>query len=182
MKNLDFIRKRFPGRRELLLSFSFVVVVVYSWSIRSFLYQVPSYLLTVRGLEIVLVFFDLMASALLESVIVLIGILLIDLLLPMKWFKQGFLYKSALTLLVAAGAMIWFRTVLQPDQFPAWVVVYKGSAIFFVTWVGLLFLFHRVEKLQKVILFIGDRIDVLAYLYFFFGIVGWLIFIVQKLR
>ena len=172
----DIIRKRLPARTELRLVFGVIVFLVFSWSIWKFLYDLPSHLLNTNWVDIVLLFLTLAATALIESLVITLGILVLSLLLPVKWFRDGFLYKSFVTLVLLIGLMVWIRRIfVHDDYFPSIDILYIGGIIFFVTWTLLLILFHYVESLQRIVLFIEDRIEVFLWLYVPLGAAGFLV-------
>jgi hypothetical protein len=103
---LTVFRERLPTRVEILYVFGGVVFVIYSWAIRGFLYQLSSLRLYHTLGEIFGVFSYLMAFALIESLIIMGGLILMGFILPGKWFREGFAYKGFITTLVAGIAMI----------------------------------------------------------------------------
>jgi hypothetical protein len=170
----SIVKKRFPDKTELRLVFGVIVFLVFSWAIWKFLYDLPAQLLSTYWTDIILHFLTLMATALIESVITAIGILFLSLLLPVKWFRDGFLYKSFVTLILLTGLIMWIRRVfVHDDYFPPINVLYIGGIIFFIGWVFLLVLFHYVKPLQRFVHFIEDQIEVFLWLYIPLGIIGF---------
>lgn len=171
----NIVKKRIPDRTELRLVFGVIVFLVFSWSIWKFLYGLPSQLLSTYWVDIVLHFLTLMVTALIESIITIIGILLLGFLLPVKCFRDGFPYKGFVTLLVLTGMIMWVRRVfVHDDYFPSVDVLYVGGAIFFAAWVSSLVLFHYVKPLQRFVLFVEGQVEVFLWLYVPLGIVGFL--------
>jgi len=174
------LKKRFPTRTELQLVSGVIVFLVFGWSIWQFLYEIPSQLLNTRMMDIGLNFLVLMATALLESTFILTGLVLLSLLLPLKWFREGFLYKSFVTLCVMVGLIFWYRRVfVNDDFFPPLDVVYTGVIIFFLAWVALLPIIHYLKPLQRFVLSIEERIEVFLYLYVPLGVIGLLSILVM---
>lgn len=161
--------------------FGVIVFLVFSWSIWKFLYDLPSHLLNTYWVDIVLLFLTLAAAALIESLVITLGVLVLSLLLPVKWFRDGFLYKGFVTIVLLTGLMVWVRRIFaHDDYFPSMDTLYFGGTIFFVTWVFLLILFHYVEPLQRIVLFIEDRIAVFLWLYVPLGVVGFLVLLLKS--
>ena len=172
---IKIIKNRIPNRTELRLVFGMVVFAVFSWAIWNFIYEMPSYLLNNRWLDIVWIFQILMATALLESVIVTMGLLLLGFLFPAKLFRDGFPHKSFVTLALAAGGMVWIRKIFAFDgYFPPMVSLYRGGIVFFVTWFALLFIIHFIKPLQRFVLVVEERIEVFSYFYVPLGLIGFI--------
>ena len=177
----DAVKERIPNGTDLRLVFSAVVFVVFSWAIWSFIYEIPSYLLNSRWSNIVWKFQTLMAAALLESVLVTIGLSLLGFLFPAKLFRDGFPYKSFVNLVMMVGAMVWVRDVFASDDyFPPMVNLYQGGIIFFVVWVVLLVIIHFVKPLQQFVFFVEERVEVFAYLYVPLGLIGFISLLIKS--
>ena len=151
---VETIKKRFPTKTEMRLVFGVVVFLVFGWAIWRFLFELPSQLLNTRWVGIVFNFMTLMATALLESIFTGIALALLSFLLPVKWFREGFLYKSFVTLCVMVGVIFWYQKVfVNDDFFPPMNVVYTGLLIFFLVAIGMVigwflqsFFKHRSDK------------------------------------
>ena len=179
----DFIKRRLPERSEIYAVLGVVVFVVHSWSVRGFLHEVPSFILYFKPGQILAVFAYMMAFALFESLLVTLGLSLLAFFLPVKWFKNGFIYKSFLTVLLGAVAMLWLENTIMSlnNKFPPRDLLLTVAGVTFGAWVLLLLMFNFLKPLQKAVLFISDRIGVLAYLYVPLGIVGFVVVLIRNL-
>jgi hypothetical protein len=177
---MDSLKKRLPDRRETQMVLGFLVFVVFSWSVRGFLYRVTSFLLYFDTGEVLSVFFYMMAFALLESLLVLGGLLLLTIVLPGKWFRVGFSYKASLIVLVTAVAMILLQGMLTSEA-PSQVILLIGMIVSLVVLFGLNFAFYRIQRLQSGLNAVLDRFTVFTYLYIPLGIVGLLVVLVRNL-
>lgn len=178
---VETIKKRFPTKTEIRLTFGVIAFLVFGWAIWGFLYELPSQLLNTRWMGIIFNFMALMATALLESVFVGIGLVLLSFLLPVKWFRKGFSYKSFVTLCVMVGVIFWYRRVfVNDDFFPAMDIIYRGLAMFSLVWVALLLIFHYGKPLQRFVLSIEERMEVFLYLYVPLGIISLLTVLVTS--
>jgi hypothetical protein len=176
---LAIFRKRLPTWGEISVVFGVVVFFVHSWSVRGFLFQVPSFLLHYRLGQILAVFAYMMAFALLESLAITGLLVLASLVLPVKWFRQGFEYKGFLAVLVAAIASVLYQSYLKNDMLPK-TFYYQWGALTLLVWVLLVFLFHYLPRLQKISLGLEERLSVMAYLYVPLGIIGIFTVIVRN--
>jgi hypothetical protein len=91
---MTFLFNRFPKREDILPVFGGIVFVVFSWSIRGFLYIFPSLILRHSVSETLSVLCYMLAFSLFESLLLMGGGLLISMVLPRKWLVEGFAYKG----------------------------------------------------------------------------------------
>jgi len=183
-QEMDTLKERIPQRSEILYVFGDVVFFVYSWAMRGFLYQLSSLLLYHTVGEILAVFSYLMAFALLESLIVMSGLLLVGFLLPTKWFRQGFAYKGFSATLVTGIAMILLNDYLfsLDHAMPPMKVIYFGAGIMVVFIATLNWIFKNVPRLQNYLLVVQDRMQIFIYFYVPLGFLGLIVIVLRNLR
>lgn len=180
---LNFFRKRLPERSEVYTVLGVVVFMVFGWSMWGFFYKVPSFILHFKVGQILAVFAYMMGVALLESLLVTLGLGLLSLLLPVGWFKNGFVYKSFITVLTGAIALLWLENTIMAfnNKLPPADLLLTAAGITLGAWVVLLLAFHYVKFLQNPVLFITDRVGVMAYLYIPLGILGLIVVLIRNL-
>lgn len=181
---MAILKDRLPQQREILYVFGGVVFLVYSWAVRGFLYQVASLRLYHTLGEIFAVFSYLMAFALIESLLIMSGLIMMGFVLPGSWFKEGFAYKGFITILVTGIAMVQLNRYLFSLNYeiPPLGVIYLGSGITLVLLLSLIWVFHRVSKLQKVLVTLQERLQIFIYLYVPLGILGLTVVVLRNLR
>ena len=179
----NFFREQLPDRSEFYTVLGVVVFVVYGWSIRGFLHEVPSFIQYFKVGQILAIFSYMMGFALLESLLVTLGLGLLSLTLPGRWFRDGFVYKSFVTVLLGGIAMLWLENTIMSwnNKFPPVELLLTFVGITVSVWVVLLLLLHYLKPLQKALLFIADRIGVMAYLYVPLGILGLFVILIRNL-
>jgi hypothetical protein len=177
------MRKRLPARNEIYAVLGIVVFVVHSWAVRGFLHEVPSFILYFKIGQILAVFAYMMGFALVESLLVTFGLGLLSFLLPAGWFKNGFIFKSFITVFVGAIAMLWLENTVMTfnNNFPPMDLLLTAAGITLGIWVVLLVIFHFFKPFQKAALFLSDRIGVFAYLYVPLGVIGMVVVLVRNL-
>ncbi len=106
---LDVIRKRLPVKAEILSVFNVLIFVVFGWSVRGFLFEIPSFLLYLSLGDMAAVVFYMMAFAFFECVLLTGGLVIVSMILPQNWLKTGFAYKGFLIILVATTCFILFQ-------------------------------------------------------------------------
>jgi len=168
------LRGRLPHQKEILYVFGGVVFAIYTWAIRGFLYQLSSLRLYHTLGEIFAIFSYLMAFALIESLIVMSGLVLVGFTLPRKWFREGFAYKGFITTLVAGIAMITLQYYLFSLNYeiPPMKVIYLGFGITTILLISLIWVFQNRPQLQKFLLAVQERLQIFIYFYVPLGIVG----------
>jgi hypothetical protein len=97
--------------------FSVVVFAVHSWSVRGFLFRVPSLILSESGGGILVVLCYHLAFALFESLIVMAALLLLTAIMPADWLRQGFKYKGMLLVAAGTAAAIILQTSSSYETF-----------------------------------------------------------------
>jgi hypothetical protein len=180
---MKLFRGRIPKREEILYVFGGVVFVVYTWAIRGFLYQFSSLRLYHTLGEIFAVFSYLMAFALLESLFVVSGLVMIGFILPRKWFKEGFAYKGFITTMVAAVAMVILQYYLFSLHYamPPMKILYQGLGVAVVLLIFLIWASQNIPKLQNFLLTVEERTQIFLYFYIPLGIVGLTVVILRNL-
>ncbi len=186
---LGLIVKRLPAQTDILSVLNVVVFVLFGWSIRGFLFEIPSFLLYMGLGDISAILFYMMAFALLESVLVTGGLVILSMLLPSNWLKSGFRYKGFLIVLVATIGFIlfqgyykvgFFQNLIQNDYSPFQPIL-TGFIVGIVGLIGLLLLFHHSPWLQKYLTKFVDQFSVFSYLYVPLGVIGILVVFVRNL-
>ena len=67
------------------------------------------------------------------------------------------------------------------NDFPPLESILKSSLIAIVAWIVLLFLFQYVKPMQKMVLFIADRMGVMAYFYLPLGAIGMIVVLIRNI-
>jgi hypothetical protein len=159
--------------------FGVTVFVVYSWSIRGFLYALPSFLLhfSLGGIFSILSY--MMAFALIESLLVTSGLVITGFILPSKWLKEGFAFKGFLIVAVATVAMIELQGFLS-NSFPSANHLLRSGIIYVFVLIGLFLLFQNIRWLQSALLFVEEQISVFIFLYVPVGIIGLVVVLLRN--
>jgi hypothetical protein len=153
-----------PAWEDVFIVLSAILVAVFSWSIRGFLFVFPSILMRYATTEIIAVFSYMMAFALVESFLLLVGLVFVSTILPRMWLREGFSYKGFLVVLVGSIASIQYHTFLG-KELPEVNGIFLWTGIIISILVGLCLLFHYIHRLQVVLISIAERFTVFAYIY-----------------
>ncbi len=177
---LEFLRKRAPSREQVLAVLSVVVLAVYSWSLRQFFFKLPSLLYYSTAGDILSVLAYMLVLALFESLFVMAGLIFVSMLLPSKWFRDGFAYKGFLAVLIGALASIHLQKNL-PTHFPAMAMLYSYAGITGLILVASIWLAHVTPQLQRLLLRLVDSISIMTYIYIPLGLVSLAVVVFRNL-
>jgi hypothetical protein len=162
---LATFRDRFPSRRDVLLVFAACAFPVHVWAIISMLWEFPAWILILTPWNMAGVIAYTLAFALLESLTILFGLLVLAIVLPGRWFRDSFVALSTMAVFVTTGWAIlahYNDVALQTwsiKSFLLWAGVYLVSLGFSYA------LVQRFTKLGKLMVSLADRLLILAYLY-----------------
>jgi hypothetical protein len=158
--------------------------MIYSWSIRGFLYQLSSLRLYHTLGEIFAVFSYLMAFALVECLVMMCGLIVMGFILPGKWLREGFVYKGFITTLVAGIALIKLHSYLFSLNYtmPPMNIIYLGAGGVIVLLISLILVFQNIPRLQNFLLAFQERLQIFVYFYIPLGVLGLLVVVLRNLR
>ena len=188
-KLLSVFGNRLPFKAEILSVFNVVLFVVFGWSVRGFLFVLPSFLLYFQLGDIIAILFYMLGFALIESLVLTGGLVMGSMLLPANWFKIGFSYKGFLIIFVATIGLIYyqgyykygfFETLIKNDYStlrPLFIGLIVGVTIL----VGLLWLFNDKFRLRNYLMVFIEQFGVFAYIYIPLGVIGVLVVVVRNI-
>ena len=183
------IRNRLPARSDTLHVFGVVLFVVYGWSIRGFLFKVPSFALYFGLPSDLAVLSYMFAFALVESAMFMAALLLLAAILPARVLKQGFAYKSFIIVMVAAAASITFEAWYRVDFFKDMMVGMNymvapfiiGIVVSILLLAALFWGFHEWPRLQRYASFVMEQLSIFTYIYVPLGLLGLVVVLIRNL-
>lgn len=177
---MGIFKERLPAYQDMLAVLGAAVFVVFSWSIRGFLFIFPSRVMYFRAWEVFSIFMYMMAFALVESLLVVGGLALLGMALPSKWWREGFAYKGFLVILVGTIAALLYQRSLG-DDLPSKVDLLLWTAAPLLLLLGLLALLRFFPRLSVFLASLAERFTVFAYLYLPLGLLGLLVVLLRNL-
>ena len=163
-----------------------VVFAVHTWSVRGFLYSVPSFILKYSAGDVLVIFCYHMAFALLETLCVTLLLVLLAALLPAKLLRGGFVHKGTLLVLEAAVAAIFLQYSFYYGRF---AFEGKGRAAFLEKAIGglavlaVIYLWSfRSNGFQKVLSRVAETTWIMPFIYFPIDAVSVLVVLGRLLR
>jgi hypothetical protein len=91
-----FIARKFPHFSEIFPVYAVIVILVYGWTIYWSLWKLPSWLDFLPLGEIGTIFCYLLATNFVESLVALLGAILLCFILPRKWFRDVFVSRGSM--------------------------------------------------------------------------------------
>jgi hypothetical protein len=157
------ISSRFPKQKEIVPVYAIIVLMVYGWTILKFNYNLPGWLYYLNLGEIMSVFAYSMATNLLESLVVLFGVVVAGFLLPRKLFSNAFVARAAALSILVLGLMMYIaEQFTTKDYYPAEIIRW-GPAILVL--IGLaVYMIGRMQFTRKALEFFADRAIIFLYI------------------
>lgn len=157
------IFNRIPKQNEIVPVYAIIVIMVYGWTILKFSYNVSGWLYFLNIGEVMSVFAYTMVVNLLESLVVLLGVVAIGVVLPRKWFSDAFIARGAVLSALMLGLMMYVAAQFSSkDYYPAEIVRWLPAILSLMGLV--IYFFGRAQFLRKVIEFFADRAIIFLYI------------------
>lgn len=173
--------KRLPSKQEILHVFAACVVPVYSWSIFVFLWKMPSWLnfLNLDFWSLASILAYALAFALLESVVLLLGLVLLAAVFPQRLFRDRFVAQSGVIILLTTGWAI----VLQRPEVAAWTLkpLLLSAVVYLILVVVSCVLVYRYKRLEKAMDALVERLTVFLYIYIPASFLGVIVVILRNI-
>lgn len=177
---MNLIRNRLPSRSEIIAVFGVVVFACHSWTMLGFLNKLSSFLLYFSVGEILSIFAYMMSVALLESIAFTILLVLLSVILPASWLRDGFAYKGFVIVLIATAASILFQRFL-PDDYPSTLMLAASTIVPLLLIVALIVVSHTFPRLRSLLLDIQDRISIMLFIYVPIGVLSLMVVLFRNL-
>jgi len=162
-----------------------ILFFVYSWTIYRMLFQIPSWLYSHSKTGIFFLVAYVFAVALIESLFLFGFILLVNLILPRRLFRDQFIAQGSLMVIACTiwalilkfqNASSGLRNLLEVS---AWILVFILSLLIIA--VVSSFLMQRYQRVKSVLEAIADRMIIFAWIYVPVGLVSLAIVLVRNL-
>lgn len=179
------LQARLPSRGELAPVFAILLFLDFSWSLYHMFFVVPSWLYYMNIWDVLGLTAYVLAFSLLESALMLGGILLLGLLFPPRLFREQFVALGSATAgLIGLGAVLVQRSIgliydlhiWQLLAFPPGIL----AALLLLVWLMAVIL-RRVPRLARLLNFLAERMQVFIWVYLPLGVIGIVVVIIRNL-
>ena len=180
-KPVSFLRNRtLPSKATIISLYSIVAFMVYSWTLMTFFYNLPSWMMYLTVKEIIIILSYAMSIDLFESLMVLGGLLFLYLLSPKTLLKDDFAIRGT-WLAVAYLGMLMLYFFPSPD-IKQWI---RSPWL----WIGITFLvailstvfISRLSFMRKIALLLLDRMPAFLVIFIPISIASLLIITIYLL-
>ena len=164
---LNALHHRIPDKRNIVTVFAVAMFLVYTWTLYSSFWKLPSWLFFLQVGEILSIYAYAFVVNFMESILLILIVLLPAVLLPRSWWTDTFIAKaSALILIILGSAVLHMSLYRTPDtradfingQSSWWIGTLLIAAI--LTWLA-----GRVKWIRSGLENVADRFVVFLYIY-----------------
>ena len=157
------IYNRLPKQREIAPVYAVIVLMVYGWTILKFNYYLPGWLYFLNLGEIAANFAYAMVVNLLESLVVLLGVVALAFILPKRWFADAFIARgTSLTILTLGLMMVIASQFRSRDDYPAELI--RWSPLLLLLIAGIVYFLGNEARTRRVLEFFADRALIFLYI------------------
>lgn len=158
------ISKRIPGWGQIAPVYAVIVLILYSWTILSFLWLVPGWLYYLKAGEIVTVFTYASATNLVESLAVLCVCLLPRILLPGEWFRDTFVARGSALAMSGLGYLMYVAFQYRNKSgYPEFALSLWSLALGAVIILLVVYAAGRFDHVRRGIEGLADRATIFLY-------------------
>lgn len=159
------LRHRFPPNHQIISVFAVASMLIYGWTLYRVAQKLPSWLLFLHFQEIVSNYAYALVFNFLESVLFVGVILIINLVLPKKFFMDMFVARGSLFSILELGYIIFLALAIgesKASQFP-WEIINWAPLIMIILF-ALSIILPRIVLIQKAIAGFADRAIIFLYI------------------
>ncbi len=157
------LKNRIPSLAQIAPVYAIAVVILYAWSLMRFSWRAPSFINYSTYGEIFVIFSYLMSIDFIESLIVIAGPIILSIVLPQKWFHEGFIAKGVLLVSMGLGYVAYISEKVVPElPFP--YTLFKWSPVVLFLILTLAILLGQVKFISKILEDLSDRFVIFLYI------------------
>ena len=164
---LDALHQRIPDKRNIVTVFAVAMFLVYTWTLYTSFWKLPSWLFFLQVGEILSIYAYAFVLNFVESLLLLFIVLLPAILLPRPWWTETFISRGfALILIVLGSAALHMSLYRTPDSRAVFV---SGQVTW---WIGtsliaviLTWIVGKVNWVRSGLESLADRFVVFLYVY-----------------
>ena len=179
------LMKRFPARDELLSVLSFIAFLVYGRMLFVFAWKLPSWLNYLTLGEIFSILSYSLAVALFESAGYVFFFALICSFLPERWFRDGFVARSAWSVMIWLGSWWIYFISLAGSGIEGGLSVLSNLYLWLAVTVALalaaVFLSARVRWMRAAATWLADQTIIFLFLLIPASLIGLVVVIIRNL-
>jgi hypothetical protein len=159
------LRHRFPQKHQIIPVLAVASMLIYGWTLYRVAQKLPSWLLFLNFREILSNYAYALAFNLLESLLFIGALLIINLVLPKRFFMDMFVARGALFAVLELGYLIYLAVAIgqsKAQQFP-WEII-NWAPVITVILFALSILLPGVLPIRKAVESFSDRAIIFLYI------------------
>ena len=176
------LAKRLPNLGQILPVYAVTVMMFYGWTIWRYFWQTPSWLHYLSIYELLGILSYAVLVDFFESLTILLALLFLSFLLPEKWFRDVFVARGSMLVLLNLGYLMYFdysfKTASESD-FPSFLV--KLLPLVLVVILLLTFLAGKINILKNFVEEFSSRAVIFLYISIPISVIGTIYVIVRNL-
>ncbi len=176
------LRKKLPAAGQIAQVFAVASLMIYGWTTYGFVLRVPSWLYYLNFREILSNYSYTTVFDLLETLLVLGGILVLNLLLPRKFFMDRFVAGGSLLTVLSLGYLMYIALNVGESkafQFP--IELIRPAPFVLLGLLLLALLLARVGLIRRVAEDFASRALIFLYILLPLTALGLIVFLVNNL-
>lgn len=179
---MSYFLKRFPARAQVLPVYAVIAFILYAWTLLWFFWKLPGWMFFLSAGNILDALVYALAVNLVESLLVLGGVLALAWVLPGRWFRDVFVARGAALGIAGLGYLMFlayeFRDKMSYPKLdlPAWSVPLALVAIALVVYAC-----GRFGVVRRVLEAIADRATIFVYILVPISLLSMLVILIHSL-
>lgn len=143
--------------------YAIIVMIIYPWTLVHFFWRLPGWVLFSNLSDLASMFPYMIVVNLLESLLVLLGPLLLNLILPRSWYYDRFTTRSVSLVLLGLGFLMYFDHGLEGDvPFPMATVRWLPAILLAI--LLLVYLLDRIPLVRRLLDEVSNRALIFLYI------------------
>ncbi|MEW6400363.1 MAG: hypothetical protein AB1649_01115 [Chloroflexota bacterium] len=157
------IYSRLPKQKEIASVYAVIVLMIYGWTIFKFNYNLPGWLYYLNLGEIASVLAYSLVTNLLESLMVVFGMVVVAVVLPKKWFLDAFVARGTVVSILILALLMYVASQFKTlDYYPSEIV--RWSPVLLVLIAVIAYLLGRVSFTRRMLELFADRALIFLYI------------------
>jgi len=177
------IKSKLPTGPEIFPVYSVILFMTFTWTLYVMFWTLPSWLgdMNIWGMLDLAAY--ILSFTFIESILLLLGMLLLVLILPARFFGERFVAQGSL-LVVLLGFGAYFAQPQLADLRALRNLYLVAIPLIFLCGLILLtillsFVFERFEKISKILTTFAERMTIFSYIYLPLGILSLVISVLK---
>lgn len=171
---------KFPRIEQIAAVYAVIVMLVYPWTITRYFWKMSSWVLYSSMGDLAIYFAYMVALNFLESLIILLAPLTLNMILPRAWFYDRFVSRSVSLVVLGLGYLIFLnRNMYADDSFP-WNLV-RIIPFVLVAVLGLVYALDRVAFIRRLWEELANRALVFLYISIPLSLISALVVLIRNI-